>query len=130
MKAGRASLLLGTTILGLAASAAAAADHGVEPRQRESLDRGVVAGPAVDGGVLVSWRLLAEDPSDLGFDVFRDGVRINTAPITDRTNLVDREGGPSSTYAVAVAAGRPPAPRSAHGAQATWPFRCNARSRG
>lgn len=105
MKAGRASLLLGTTILGLAASATAAADHGVEPRQRESLDRGVVAGPAVDGGVLVSWRLLAEDPSDLGFDVFRDGVRINTAPITDRTNLVDREGGPSSTYAVAIAGG-------------------------
>ncbi|MCH5376955.1 MAG: hypothetical protein JJ992_23560, partial [Planctomycetes bacterium] len=40
-------------------------------RQMEQLGRGVVAVQRVDGAVLVSWRLLATDPSDIVFDVYR-----------------------------------------------------------
>ena len=97
MSARRARLCVALSALGLAASPLTAAAHEAHARQRESLDRGVVAAPADEGGVLISWRLLAEDAPDLGFDVFRDGVRINAAPITDRTNLVDPEGGLAST---------------------------------
>ena len=53
------------------ASAAAA-----PPRVFETLDRGVVAGPAIGGGWLVSWRLLRTDAKTIAFDVYRDGRKI------------------------------------------------------
>ena len=42
-----------------------------EERQREKLGRGVVAVPRPEGGVLVSWRLLADDAKGIGFHVSR-----------------------------------------------------------
>lgn len=39
--------------------------------QMELLDRGVVAVHQPDGSVYVSWRLLANDPSDVAFNVYR-----------------------------------------------------------
>ncbi|QRK13451.1 rhamnogalacturonan lyase [Archangium violaceum] len=68
--------------------------------QRETLGRGVVAVPASNGGTLVSWRLLATDPAGVGFHVYRDGTRLTTTPLTDRTNMRDTRGTPSSTYTV------------------------------
>ncbi|MCK5908704.1 MAG: hypothetical protein KAG62_02025, partial [Caulobacter sp.] len=73
----------------LQASAAAQA----APRWMEALDRGVVAVPAVDGGVLVSWRLLGDDPSGAAFNVYRDGRKLNAKPLTGATNFVDRRPG-------------------------------------
>ena len=70
-------------------------------RQMESLDRGLVAVPT-DGGVLLRWRLLGTEPSDLGFHVFRDGDRLNDKPITESTNYFDPDGTTDSTYAVRV----------------------------
>ena len=40
-------------------------------RQMEKLDRGVVAIHQPDGKVFVSWRLLATDPEDVAFNVYR-----------------------------------------------------------
>lgn len=68
-------------------------------RQTEYLDRSPSALP-VDEGVLVSWRLLGTDDPDLGFHVYRDGVKITDAPITDSTNLLDPNGAAESTYLV------------------------------
>ncbi|WP_425498386.1 rhamnogalacturonan lyase [Halogeometricum salsisoli] len=65
----------------------------------EALDRGLVAVPT-DGGVLVRWRLFGTEPDDLGFHLFRDGERVNDAPITESTNYLDPEGTTDSTYAV------------------------------
>jgi rhamnogalacturonan endolyase len=61
----------------------------------ERLDRGVAAFPNRDGHVYVGWRLLASDPQDVAFEVYRaqtiDGPRkkISAAPIADSTNFVD-----------------------------------------
>lgn len=79
------------------APAFAAPAQAVEERQREALDRGLVAVPA-DGGILISWRLLTEDRPDQGFDVYRNGNRLNEVPMTSTTNLVDTLGRPGDLY--------------------------------
>ncbi|MFG6416943.1 rhamnogalacturonan lyase [Roseateles sp. DC23W] len=70
------------------------------PRWLEALDRGTVAVPAADGGVLVSWRLLATDAPATAFDVYRDGEKLNAKPLNGATNLVDKAGTLHSTYVV------------------------------
>jgi rhamnogalacturonan endolyase len=68
-------------------------------RWMESLDRGVVATPAVGGGVLVSWRLLGDDPANTAFNVYRDGRKLNAKPLTGGANFIDETPG-DGTYAV------------------------------
>ena len=41
-------------------------------RQMEFLDRGVVAVRNAEGKVFVSWRLLATEPTDLAFNLYRN----------------------------------------------------------
>lgn len=70
----------------------------VQPeRQMEALDRGLVAVPS-EGGVLISWRLLASDISSQGFDLYRGSTRLNTEPITTRTNALDTRGKAGDRY--------------------------------
>jgi rhamnogalacturonan endolyase len=71
----------------------------------ERLDRGVVAVHQPDGSVFVSWRLLADDPAGVGFNLYRETadspeaprrqvggwVKVNPAPLTAGTWWVDRE---------------------------------------
>ncbi|MEN9307526.1 MAG: hypothetical protein RL173_1458 [Fibrobacterota bacterium] len=68
-------------------------------RYMEKLDRGVVA-VKTTGGVFVSWRVLGTDPSSLGFNVYRDGTKVNSTVITGATNLTDAAGTATSTYTV------------------------------
>lgn len=97
----------GGSVGGIAGSAGAAgADGGgggVEPpqgfAQLERLDRGVVAVPS-GGGVLVSWRLFGYEPTTLGFNVYRDGTKLNPMPIVDSTNYLDASGTSSAKYTV------------------------------
>ena len=49
---------------------------------REQLNRGVVAVRTEDGKVAVSWRTLMSDPKGQPYDVYRNGVKLNTAPLT------------------------------------------------
>ncbi|HCX84159.1 MAG TPA: G-D-S-L family lipolytic protein, partial [Micrococcales bacterium] len=73
-------------------------------RQAENLDRAPVA-VATDDGVYVGWRLLGLDPADLGFYVYRDGVRVTKDPVTDTTNVLDPVGTTDSTYRIASVTG-------------------------
>ncbi len=65
----------------------------------ERLDRGAVAFPMKDGRVYVGWRLLADDPAEVAFDVHRSdatgtfGQKLNPQPITASTNFVDSSPG-------------------------------------
>ncbi|WP_460796815.1 rhamnogalacturonan lyase family protein [Microbacterium sp. GXF0217] len=68
-------------------------------RDVEYLDRAPVA-VAVEQGVYVGWRLLGLDSRDLAFDVYRDGRKINTTPVTGATNFVDTAGTPESQYEI------------------------------
>lgn len=72
------------------------------PRWMEALDRGAVAVPAKDGGNLVSWRLLATDAPTSEFDVYRNGKKINTHPLSGGTNFVDKNGSADSTYSIRI----------------------------
>ena len=68
-------------------------------RVMEDLDRGLIAINRGDD-IYISWRLLGKEPQDLGFNVYRDQVKLNSDPITDRTNFVDKEGNTDATYSV------------------------------
>lgn len=48
----------------------------------EKLDRGVVAVRQPDDKVFISWRILREDQKGEAFDIFRNGKKLNTAPLT------------------------------------------------
>lgn len=53
-------------------------------------------------GVLVSWRWLSSDPADIAFDVFRNGTKLNTTPITNSTNYKDLTAEVGNTYTYEV----------------------------
>src|SRR5690606_297548 len=72
-----------------------AAHYGWAQRTMEQLERGVVALPNGEGNVFVSWRLLADDPTDVGFNVYRvDGegnaTKLNAEPLLGPTGFVDQ----------------------------------------
>ena len=53
---------------------------------REKLNRGVVA-VRNDNKVIVSWRLLSSDVANQPFDVYRNGKKLNSQPLTDGGNF-------------------------------------------
>lgn len=78
-------------------------------RVEEHLNRGVIAIPADGGKAYISWRLLREDPADIGFDVFRirDGreIKLNQAPIVQTCDFIAAGAKGGDRYAVRPAAG-------------------------
>ena len=68
-------------------------------RQMERLDRGLVA-VKVSNGVYLSWRMFGTDPSNVAFNLYRNGSKVNSSPITDSTNFVDSSGSTGSKYTV------------------------------
>jgi hypothetical protein len=70
----------------------------------ERLDRGVLALPREDGSVYLGWRLLASDPPDATFDVFRaesaqgPRTRLNPQPLGEACNFVDRTAGTGRAF--------------------------------
>lgn len=70
-------------------------------RQAEYLNRGLVA-VLVDGGVFLSWRYLNTDPDEITFNVYKNGNKVNAAPIGDATNYLDTTGADSSQYQIST----------------------------
>lgn len=68
-------------------------------RMVERLDRGVLAIPT-DNGIFISWRLQGYEPLNLGFNLYRDGTKLNSSPITGATEYTDNGGTTSSSYVV------------------------------
>ena len=69
----------------------------------ERLGRGLIAIKQPDGSVFASWRLLATDPEDIAFNLYRvTGAlapeKINKEPITNSTNFVDTSARPSPPH--------------------------------
>ncbi|WEF30718.1 hypothetical protein [Pseudoduganella chitinolytica] len=82
-------------LLALTLQQSAAADTG---KQVEKLDRGVVA-VATGSGVFVGWRVLGTDAADTRFNMYRDGVLLNAAPL-EASNFVDPTGTAAAQYVV------------------------------
>ncbi|MDQ6417971.1 GDSL-type esterase/lipase family protein [Paenibacillus sp. LHD-117] len=70
-------------------------------RQGDYLNRGLVA-VLVDNGVFLSWRYLNTDPDEIAFNVYKNGYKVNAAPISDVTNYVDATGADSSQYQIST----------------------------
>lgn len=80
-------------------------------RKTDKLDRGLVAVPHFSSinygsginnsqnGILVSWRILPEEYYDVTYNVYRDGTKVNSTPLTV-SNFVDTGGSTSSEYQV------------------------------
>ena len=95
-------------MLGLASTLAVNAQSAYDfsKIQMEKLGRGVVAVRENPETVTVSWRYLSSDPENQAFDVYRDGKKINKAPIKDVTYFKDtNKSAAEATYTVRPAKG-------------------------
>ncbi len=85
----------------LSTSVDSAAEALATARVAERLDRGLVAVPA-SGGVLVTWRMLGDDPAGVSFRLYRDGALVEE---TTKTNFLDTAGGANSAYEIRAVVG-------------------------
>lgn len=71
----------------------------------EKLDRGLVAMRMSADSVAVSWRYMTADDGSMAFDVVRDGMKINDAPLTETTYIYDNaaDTGKELTYQLRIA---------------------------
>ena len=69
-------------------------------RVTDKLDRGLVAVPSGSGS-FVSWRIFGEEYYDTEYNLYRDGVKVNEAPLKV-SNYVDAQGKSGSKYQVAA----------------------------
>ncbi len=76
-------------------------------RYMERLGRGVVAVNQGSGNVYVGWRMLGTDPCDVGFNIYRNSVKLNASPITTSTNWLDTgvNIGQANTYLISPVIG-------------------------
>lgn len=75
-------------------------------RQMECLGRGVIAISMPGGGNFISWRSLMSDEEGLSFNIYRDGEKINTKPITGVTSFEDRTADTAMAYSYEIRAGK------------------------
>ncbi|MBD7912444.1 rhamnogalacturonan lyase [Clostridium cibarium] len=71
--------------------------YAASARQMEGLDRGVIA-TKTSNGVYIGWRMFGTDSSKISFNVYRNGNKITSSPITSSTNYIDKGGNISSKY--------------------------------
>src|SRR5690349_16288855 len=89
-----AAVLVASGVPALAAEPAGAAE------------RGLVSIRSVRGdGNFVSWRLLGSDGKDVAFNVYRDGVKVNRAPVTTATSYLDAGAPATASYSVRQVSG-------------------------
>ena len=67
-------------------------------RPTDPLDRGLVA-VELKSGVFVSWRVLADEYHDVNYNIYRNGGKLNSVPLSV-SNYTDASGNASSTYTV------------------------------
>lgn len=58
--------------------------------KREKLNRGIVAIKKDAHTNFISWRYLTSDPIDIAFNIYRDGIKINTTPVFKSTCFEDK----------------------------------------
>ena len=67
-------------------------------RRTDVLDRGLVA-VKTSSGVYCSWRITGEEYYDTKYNIYRDGIKLNSEPL-DVSNFTDRGGTEGSAYTV------------------------------
>ncbi len=69
--------------------------------QMEYLDRGLVAVKTADG-VYLSWRYLGTEPADIAYNIYKNGLKLNSERISTKTNYMDTLGLPTDKYSVSA----------------------------
>lgn len=59
-------------------------------KHMENLGRGLVAVRTGSNEVFLSWRISGTEPGDIGFNVYRGSIKVNSSPITNSTNYMDQ----------------------------------------
>jgi hypothetical protein len=59
------------------------------PKQMEYLNRGVIAVRSSATKVYIGWRLLGTDSANATFNIYRNGILLNSSPISTSTNYED-----------------------------------------
>ncbi|MET7283664.1 rhamnogalacturonan lyase [Kribbella sp. NPDC005582] len=72
--------------------------------QADQLDRGVI-NVRTGQGNRISWRQLAGDPAGTTFNIYRNGVKVNSKPISGPTTYVDAGGPADAKYVVRAVVG-------------------------
>jgi rhamnogalacturonan endolyase len=124
----RFSLLLLVAGLSLGAGLRSSTPAAAPVAQPERLGRGVVALPAQGFGAFISWRLLASDPPNAAFNVYRLGrdgkpFKLNQEPITTKTNWqdkYDKVAGAPFTYSVELIGAKATAPADPSATAKAW----------
>ena len=93
-----AIVVSGFSVLGTVRADASESD-GPRHRMMEQLDRAPVA-VKTEEGVYIGWRMLGTDERSIAFNVYRDGTKLNEAPITSSTNYLDAEGTVQAEYEI------------------------------
>ncbi len=88
--------IVAALLLAASSSAMAQYSHTVNA---DNLGRGVLA-VKTGNGVFVSWRSLPTDDKALSFDIYRDGTKINSEPLSRMTNFTDKDGKSDSKYVI------------------------------
>ena len=84
-----------------AANLSAQPAYDLQKMEREDLGRGAVAVRKDARTVSLSWRYLSSDPVDTRFNLYRNGTKINTAPVGKATYYEDTYAGTeSATYEI------------------------------
>ncbi|MDD4362545.1 MAG: hypothetical protein PHF48_08910, partial [Bacteroidales bacterium] len=69
-------------------------------RQMENLDRGLVA-VQVSKGVFVSWRIMGQEWNNTQYNLYRNGVKLNSEPLSV-SNYLDEGGNTASSYTISL----------------------------
>ena len=67
-------------------------------RSMDKLDRGLVA-MKTSSGIFCSWRIYGEEYYDVTYNIYRDGTKLNSEPLSV-SNYTDAGGSTSSSYQV------------------------------
>src|SRR5665811_185521 len=80
----------------------------LSPAQRimEKLSRGTVAVCSGTDSIFVSWRLLATDPGNIAFNIYKNDIRITSEPIKNATSFLDKKGKSGDNYSVVPVIGK------------------------
>ncbi|SDL60847.1 rhamnogalacturonan lyase family protein [Segatella bryantii] len=85
----------------LAALLAMSATMGVQAQRfMDTLDRGLIAVKSTSG-VYVSWRIYGTEYYGVAYNIYRDGIKLNTVPLYV-SNFTDETGNESSKYTVSA----------------------------
>lgn len=69
-------------------------------RIMENLSRGAISVLTEKQGVFISWRLLATDPENIAFNIYRNNKKLNSSPLKNTTGYTDVSGTVQNEYLI------------------------------